>query len=167
MLPAWRGMRVVDAATQPLLRAIGKVVGSDVLADAVAFFQAFAGMETGFRDRAEAVIELLRSDVTRYVVVASPHRDTVTEAVWFAGKLAEHGIDNVAGVANRVHPAFGPGTAAEAAAAATAARGRGSPTISPRRGPTSPSCARWPALPPPSCGATRRAARSAHPPPGR
>ncbi len=125
MLPARRGMRVVNAATQPILRAIGKVVGSDVLADAVAFFQAFAGMETGFRDRAEAVIELLRSDVTRYVVVASPHRDTVTEAVWFAGKLAEHGIDNVAGVANRVHPAFGPGTAAEASAAATAAAAEG------------------------------------------
>ena len=125
MLPARRGMRVVNAATQPLLRAIGKVVGSDVLADAVAFFQAFAGMETGFRERAEAVIELLRSDVTRYVVVASPHRDTVTEAVWFAGKLAEHGIDNVAGVANRVHPAFGPGTAAEAAAAADAAAAEG------------------------------------------
>ena len=56
MLPARRGMRVVNVATQPMLRAIGKVVGSDVLADAVAFFQAFAGMETGFRERAEAVI---------------------------------------------------------------------------------------------------------------
>ena len=38
-----------DSATQPMLRAIGKVVGSDVLADAVAFFQAFAGMEGGFQ----------------------------------------------------------------------------------------------------------------------
>ena len=45
-----------SAATQPLLRAIGRVVGSDVLADAVAFFQAFAGMESGFRQRAEDVI---------------------------------------------------------------------------------------------------------------
>jgi anion-transporting ArsA/GET3 family ATPase len=121
MLPARRGMRVVTAATQPLLRATGKVVGSDVLADAVAFFQAFAGMETGFRDRADAVIGLLRSDITRYVVVASPHRDTVTEAVWFAGKLAEQGIDTVAGVANRVPPTFGSGSAKQAASAAAAA----------------------------------------------
>ena len=124
MLPARRGMRVVNAATQPMLRAIGKVVGSDVLADAVAFFQAFAGMEGGFRERAEAVMGLLRSDVTRYVVVASPHRDTVTEAVWFAGKLADHGIEHVAGVANRVHPAFGPGSTEDAVtAAATATAG--------------------------------------------
>jgi anion-transporting ArsA/GET3 family ATPase len=113
----------VNAATQPLLRAIGRVVGSDVLADAVAFFQSFAGMEGGFRDRAEEVIDLLRSDDTRYVIVASPHRDTVTEAVWFAGQLADHGITRVAGVANRVHPTFGDGTAAEALAAAEATDG--------------------------------------------
>ena len=78
MLPARRGMKVVNAATQPLLRAIGRVVGSDVLADAVAFFQAFAGMEGGFRERAEEVIELLRSDdtVLRHRRLAAPrHRD--------------------------------------------------------------------------------------------
>ena len=114
-------MRVVQAATQPMLRAIGKVVGSDVLADTVAFFQAFAGMESGFRERADAVMGLLRAEVTRYVVVTSPHRDAVEEAVWFSGKLAEHGIDDVAGVANRVHPSFGDGTADEASAAADAA----------------------------------------------
>ncbi len=59
MLPTRRGLRVLNIAAQPMLRSIGKVVGSDVLADAVAFFQAFAGMETGFRDRADEVIELL------------------------------------------------------------------------------------------------------------
>lgn len=123
MLPARRGFKVVNAATQPLLRAIGRVVGSDVLADAVAFFQAFAGMEGGFRRRAEEVIELLRSDGTRYVIVASPHRDTVTEAVWFADQLAEHGITRVCGVANRVHPSFGEGSAAAAAERADATEG--------------------------------------------
>lgn len=123
MLPARRGMKVVNAATQPVLRAIGRVVGSDVLADAVAFFQAFAGMEGGFRDRAEQVIRLLRSEATRYVIVASPHRDTVAEAVWFVGKLAEQGITRLCGVANRVHPRFGDVTAAEAAARADASDG--------------------------------------------
>jgi len=125
MLPARRGMRVVNAATQPLLRSIGKVVGSDVLADAVAFFQAFAGMEQGFRQRADAVIGLLRSDATRYVVVASPHRDTVTEAVWFTEQLSGQGIQRIVGVANRVHPAFGPGSAADARKQAEAAESDG------------------------------------------
>ena len=46
----------------------------------------------------------------------------MTEAVWFAGQLAGQGIERIAGVANRVHPSFGPGTAAEAEV--RAARGR-------------------------------------------
>ncbi len=125
MLPARRGMRVMNAATQPMLRAIGRVVGSAVLADAVAFFQAFAGMEAGFRRRADVVIGLLRSDATRYVVVASSHRDTVTEAAWFVDQLVDQGIERVAGVANRVHPRFGDGTAADAAAAADEAEAGG------------------------------------------
>ena len=58
MLPARGGLKVIGTATQPILRAIGRVVGSDVLADSVAFFQAFSGMETGFRQRADEVIAL-------------------------------------------------------------------------------------------------------------
>jgi anion-transporting ArsA/GET3 family ATPase len=114
MLPTRGGLRVLNAATQPILRAIGKVVGSDVLADAVAFFQAFAGMEGGFRERAEQVMTLLRSPNTRYVLVASPRHDTVTEAAWFADRLAEHGLEVAAAIVNRVHPTFGTGSAAAA-----------------------------------------------------
>ena len=53
----------IGTATQPILRTIGRVVGSDVLADSVAFFQAFAGMETGFRERADDVVALLPENV--------------------------------------------------------------------------------------------------------
>jgi anion-transporting ArsA/GET3 family ATPase len=123
MMPARPGMRMISVATQPVLRAIGKVVGSEVLADAVAFFQAFAGMEGGFRQRADDVIALLRAPSTLFVLVASPRRETVGEAVWFAGQLARQGIDRTAGVANRVHPAFGHGSAAAAAAEAAKAGG--------------------------------------------
>ena len=125
MLPARRSMKVVNVATQPVLRAVGRVVGSDVLADAVAFFQAFAGMEGGFRERAGAVMALVRSPATRYVVVASPHRETVAEAVWFTGQLREQGLDHVGGIVNRVHPRFGDGDAAGADGAAEAARADG------------------------------------------
>ena len=51
MVPTRRGLKVLNLAAQPVLKTIGRVVGGDVLADAVAFFQAFSGMETGFRDR--------------------------------------------------------------------------------------------------------------------
>jgi anion-transporting ArsA/GET3 family ATPase len=123
MLPARPGMRMINVATQPVLRAIGKVVGSEVLADAVAFFQAFAGMEGGFRQRADDVIALLRAPSTLFVLVASPRPETVGEAAWFAGQLAGQRIDRTVGVANLVHPAFGDGSAAAAADEATRTTG--------------------------------------------
>jgi anion-transporting ArsA/GET3 family ATPase len=121
MAPARGGLKLVGAATQPILRAIGRVVGSDVLADSVAFFQAFAGMETGFRERADAVVALLRAPSTAFVLVASPRHDTVAEAAWFGATLADKGVTVRAVVVNRVLPAFGSGAAAEATARASAA----------------------------------------------
>lgn len=125
MMPTRTGLRVLTVATQPLLRAVGRVVGSDVLADAVAFFQAFAGMDVGFRQRAEAVTALLRADSTRFVLVASPQRDTITEATWFADQLAEQGFSVHATIVNRLHPRFGDGTVADATSRATTASQRG------------------------------------------
>ncbi len=92
MLPTRGGLKVIGTATQPILKAIGKVVGSDVLADSVAFFQAFAGMETGFRERADDVVRLIRAPETSFVVVAAPRHDTIDEAVWFANQLIDQGV---------------------------------------------------------------------------
>ena len=106
MLPARTGMRVVGLATQPMLRLTGKVVGTEVLADAVAFFQAFAGMEGGFSQRAQAVAALLRAEGTRFVVVTSPRHEAVEEATWFADQLDRQGMTRLSGVANRLTPSF-------------------------------------------------------------
>ncbi len=114
MLPAKSGLKVIGTATQPLLRAIGRVVGSDVLADSVAFFQAFSGMETGFRQRADEVIALIRAPETSFVVVASARHDTIAEAIWFVEQLVEQGIEVTSAIVNRAHPAFGEGTADDA-----------------------------------------------------
>lgn len=120
MTPTRAYLRAVNVAAQAFLRTVSKVVGGDVIADAIAFFQAFDGMETGFRERAVRVIELLSAPSTAYVLVASPKRDTVEEASFFAAKLAESGLAVSALVVNRMHPAFGAGDAAGARAAAEA-----------------------------------------------
>jgi anion-transporting ArsA/GET3 family ATPase len=126
MLPTKGGFRIISTATQPLLRAIGKVVGSDVLSDSVAFFQAFSGMEAGFRERAIAVTALIRAPETSFVVVSSPHHDTIDEAVWFAEQLVEQGVGGAGTgadlvVINRMHPAFGEDSSFDARVAADAA----------------------------------------------
>jgi anion-transporting ArsA/GET3 family ATPase len=119
MLPTKSGLRVLGPAAQPILKAIGRVVGTEVLTDAVAFFQAFAGMEDGFRDRADEVVALIRAAETSFVVVATPRHDTIGEAVWFAQQLVEQGVRAGAVIVNRTQPAF----AADATAAARAAVG--------------------------------------------
>jgi anion-transporting ArsA/GET3 family ATPase len=116
MMPTRTGFKVLGAASQPLLRAIGRVVGSDVLVDTVAFFQAFAGMESGFRDRAAAVTALLHHPSTRFVLVTGPQRETIAEAAWFADQLHEQRFTVAATIVNRIHPRFGSGTAADAVA---------------------------------------------------
>jgi anion-transporting ArsA/GET3 family ATPase len=107
MMPTRRGMRVLSIAAQPLLRSIGKVIGSEVLADAVAFIQALDGMQTGFRNRADEVIKLLHGDKTGFVLVASPRVDTIDEARFFAARLEEKDLSVAAIIVNRATPDFG------------------------------------------------------------
>jgi anion-transporting ArsA/GET3 family ATPase len=116
-------VKAVNVATQAFLRTVAKVVGAEVIDDAVAFFQAFEGMEEGFRVRAEAVLHLLSDDDTAFVLVASPRRDTIEEATFFAAKLAEADIQVRALVVNRMHPTFGDGLAEAARARADTLEG--------------------------------------------
>ena len=107
MMPTRAYLKAVSVATQTFLRTISKVVGGEVVADAVAFFQAFEGMEQGFRDRAAEVLSMLKDPKTGFVLVTSPRRDAVEEAEFFADQLASSGIDVDGLVVNRLHPAFG------------------------------------------------------------
>jgi anion-transporting ArsA/GET3 family ATPase len=103
-------LKAVSVATQAFLRTVSRVVGSEVVSDAMAFFKAFEGMEEGFRLRAQRVQRLLAGETAAFVLVATPRRDAVAEAEFFARRLGESGIGVDALVVNRLHPPFG-GTA--------------------------------------------------------
>jgi len=100
-------LRAVSAATQAFLRTVSRVVGAEVVGDAIGFFEAFSGMEAGFRQRAEAVRDLLAAPETGFILVTTPRPDAVEEATYFSGKLGEAGIAVAALVVNRLHPQFG------------------------------------------------------------
>jgi anion-transporting ArsA/GET3 family ATPase len=106
MAPTRGVMRAVNAAAQAFIRSVSKVVGADVFDDAIAFFSAFEGMEQGFKERAAHVLQLLTDPHTSFVLVASPKRDTVEEAHYFAEKLGEANIPVRALIVNRMHPRF-------------------------------------------------------------
>lgn len=109
MAPTRGVVKVMNVATQAFLRTLNRTVGGDVVGDAIAFFQAFEGMEEGFIERARGVEALLADDDTAFVLVASPRADTVGEATYFARKLEEGGINVQGLVVNRMHPTFGDG----------------------------------------------------------
>ena len=106
------GLRIAGAAMQPVVKAIGKVIGNDALSGAIGFLQAFSGMENEFSRRALAVAWLLRSDDTSFVVVASPSADAIVEADWFVSELHRLSIDLRCVIENRVPPSFDGSVAA-------------------------------------------------------
>jgi len=106
MAPTRGVMKAVNVAAQAFVRSVSKVVGGEVFDDAVSFFQAFDGMEQGFKERAQKVLELISSPSTAFFLVASPKRDTVEEAAYFAERRADVGLPVSALIVNRMHPTF-------------------------------------------------------------
>ena len=122
MTPTRAYLKAVGLAAQAFLRTVSKVVGGEVLDDAIAFFQAFDGMEEGFRERAERVARLLAAPETAYVLVTSPRR-RLGRGGGVLRRRAGRGAPPVAAlIVNRMHPSFGAGSADEARAAATTVR---------------------------------------------
>jgi anion-transporting ArsA/GET3 family ATPase len=101
--------RAASSAVHLVVRNLTRVVGVDVVDDAIAFFRAFDGMERGFEQRAQNVLTMLGSDAAAFVLVASPRADTVDEARHFTGQLDAAGIAVRAIVVNRATPHFDVG----------------------------------------------------------
>jgi anion-transporting ArsA/GET3 family ATPase len=102
-------MRFANVAATTFLRIVQRIVGTDVLKDTAEFFGSLEGMYEGMKQRAREVANLLRSDVTSFIVVTSPSQDSVDEATFFASRLNESGLPFGALVVNRVHPKLGDG----------------------------------------------------------
>jgi len=85
-----------------------RMVGLELLRDMAEFFQAFAPLFDGFRERALQVQELLRSPQTRFVLVSGPGSGRVADTLFFARRLTEAGYHLGPIVVNRVHPELPP-----------------------------------------------------------
>jgi len=107
MAPTRASFRMANLALQAFFRTVSKVIGTEVVEDLVLFFQAFEGMEDGFRERAQRVLALLNDPGTTFVLVTAPARDAVSEAGYFAGRLSGAGLGISGLVVNRIHPEFG------------------------------------------------------------
>ncbi len=81
-----------------------RVIGLDLLRDMAEFFQAFAPLYAGFRERAASVQALLRSPRTVFVLVTGPGEERVPETLFFARRLLEAGYHLGPLIVNMIHP---------------------------------------------------------------
>lgn len=96
---------VIDRAIGGLVSQLVSVVGGAVVRDAVAFFQSFAGIEDGFRERGDHIHDLLRSDSTGVALIASPTGSSLQSAKAFHAQLRDAGVTPDVTIINRCTPA--------------------------------------------------------------
>jgi anion-transporting ArsA/GET3 family ATPase len=103
MRPGRLGLKVLGRGTGMLFGVLRRVTGVDLLHDLSDFFQSFGDMAQGFRERAARVHELLGDRRTTFLLVSSPRRDAVEEAIFFRRRLREWDMPFGGAVVNRVH----------------------------------------------------------------
>ena len=97
----------VIRAAGVVFAALRRVTGVGLLDDLTSFFRLLSEMLDGFRQRAADVHELLTGPGTAFLIVTSPERAPLDEALFFATELDRAGMHRAAVIVNRVHPLDG------------------------------------------------------------
>jgi anion-transporting ArsA/GET3 family ATPase len=95
--------RAAGRAGAPLIGILGRLTGAAVFREISAFFAAIGGMVDGLAARAAAVEALLHDPDTTFVLVSSPRREALEEAIAFAAELRRVELSPAALVVNRMH----------------------------------------------------------------
>jgi anion-transporting ArsA/GET3 family ATPase len=101
--PTGFGMRVLGRGAAPLLAALRRITGIDLVNDLTTFFGLLGDMTEDFSRRAAQVEKMLQADTSAFVVVTSAQTGPVEEAIWFGRTLEESGLPFAGAIVNRVH----------------------------------------------------------------
>jgi anion-transporting ArsA/GET3 family ATPase len=102
LVPTGLAARVMGAGTGVVFGILKKLTGVNLLDDVAVLFRAMGGLIDGFRERAAAVKALLADPATTFLIVASPEREPVAEAIFFRQKLREARMPFGGLIVNRV-----------------------------------------------------------------
>jgi anion-transporting ArsA/GET3 family ATPase len=103
LAPARGPFRLMSVGFSLVSSALNKVLGSQILRDLQTFVAAFEALFGGFRQRAMQTFELLSSEHTTFLVVATAERDALREAAYFVDRLTDEQMPLSGLVINRVH----------------------------------------------------------------
>ncbi|MFZ0089800.1 MAG: ArsA-related P-loop ATPase [Solirubrobacteraceae bacterium] len=101
--PTGRGMRVLGRGAAPLLSALRRVTGVDLLGDLSTFFALLGDMTEDFSARAAQVERMLKAPTTAFVLVTSAQPHAIDEGLWFRRTLSDSGLPFAGVIVNRVH----------------------------------------------------------------
>ncbi len=95
--------RIVGRGTGMVFSVLKRVTGVDLLEDLSVFFRSISSLLEGFKERANAVGKLLADPETVFLLVTSPEREPVDEAIFFWRKLKAARMPFGGVIVNRVH----------------------------------------------------------------
>lgn len=92
LVPTGVAARLMGAGTGVVFGILKRLTGVNLLEDVSILLRAMGGLIDGFRERAAAVKALLADPGTTFLIIASPEREPVAEAIFFRRKLREAGM---------------------------------------------------------------------------
>jgi anion-transporting ArsA/GET3 family ATPase len=101
--PGRLGMKVIGRGSGLIFGVMKRVTGIDLLRDLSEFFSSFGDMASGIGERAERVGELLGERETTFLLVTSPQRDAIDEAIFFRRRLRDQKLPFGGAIVNRMH----------------------------------------------------------------
>ena len=101
--PTGLGMRVLGRGASPLLAALRRVTGVDLLSDLSTFFGLLGDMTEDFSARAGQVERMLRAPTTTFLLVTAAQAPSIDEAIWFRRTLQAGGMPFGGVIVNRFH----------------------------------------------------------------
>jgi anion-transporting ArsA/GET3 family ATPase len=116
--PTGIATRIVGRGTGVVFSVLKRVTGVDLLQDLSVFFRSLGGLIDGFKERAKQVNALLGDPETVFLLVTSPEREPIDEAIFFWRKLKAARMPFGGVIVNRVHHDEAPDADSEEVAAA-------------------------------------------------
>ncbi|MHB8507925.1 MAG: ArsA family ATPase [Candidatus Dormibacteria bacterium] len=98
------GLRMFSLTARPIMAIADRALGKNTLSELSEFLISIEGMNQGFKERAEGVLELLAMETTSFVVVTTLEEVPFDEARFFAGALKEAGMRIQGAVVNKLFP---------------------------------------------------------------
>ncbi|HEV1996762.1 MAG TPA: ArsA-related P-loop ATPase [Candidatus Dormibacteraeota bacterium] len=100
------GLRMFSLTAKPIMGIADRLLGGSTLTELSEFLMSIEGLYEGFKQRAEAVYELLGDRTTTFMVVTTLEDVPFEEARFFVEKLKEANMHLGGAVINKVLPQF-------------------------------------------------------------